>query len=454
MRLLAVVLGCALVAGAANTTSTKQATFNKDVLPVLQKNCQSCHRPGEAAPMSFLTFQDTRPWAKAIKAAVVTKKMPPWYADPAYGHFQNERKLTDAEIGALVSWTDGGAPEGEAKDKPAPVKFIDGWNIRPDVVLEMPHAYDVPATGTVEYLYIVIPTGFTKDTWVTAAEVRPGNRTVIHHVIASVRPPGSRYMKDAQPGIPFTPVTYERDANGAATKRIQRESSDTQRGGGGDGDAIAGVENLVGYAPGLQPQRYDLVPGTAKLIPAGSDVVLQMHYTPNGKPTTDVTRIGLTLTTETPTHKIVTVPALFAGLQIPPNDPNYESHSSVVIKEECQLVWMMPHMHVRGKDFVYKAVYPTGETETLLSVPKYDFNWQLAYDLSKPVVLPKGTRIECTAHHDNSANNKYNPNPNVTVKWGDQTWEEMMIGWFGVVVDTNVKSQDVIGRGPRRAGSE
>jgi hypothetical protein len=458
MRLLLLSAGCAAMAVAA--TTNEPATFNRDVLPVLQKQCQSCHRPGEVAPMSLLTFQEARPWAKAIKAAVLAKKMPPWFADASHGHFQNERRLTDTEVKALVSWADNGAPEGNGKDKPAPVQWTQGWNIKPDVTLEMANAFDVPASGIIEYQYIVVPTHFEKDMWVTAAEVRPGNRAVMHHVIVYVRPPGSPYLKDAKPGIPFVPVSYERDANGAAVRRIpapgqqqaapQQANPDAQRGGGGEG--AAGIELLTAYAPGLQEQHFDSpIAGAAKFVPAGSDLVFQLHYTTNGKPASDKTKIGLELAKEPPKYRYLVSNAATQAFQIPPNDANYETHSTVTFNESAQLVWLMPHMHVRGKDFLYRAVYPTGESETLLNVPKYDFNWQLGYEEAKPILLPKGTRIECTAHHDNSANNPYNPNPNVTVKWGDQTWEEMMIGWFAVVVDAGVKPQNVILRQQRRA---
>jgi hypothetical protein len=454
MRLFALILSCGAIAVAAAVD--RPATFNKDVLPVLQKNCQSCHRPGEVAPMSFMTYQESRPWAKAMKAAVLSHKMPPWFADAKYGHFQNERRLSEADTKALVSWADNGAPEGDAKDKPAPLAFVQGWNIKPDVTIEMPNAFEVPASGIIEYQYIVIPTHFDKDVWVTAAEVRPGNRAVMHHVIVYVRPPGSTYLKDAKPGIPFVPVTYERDANGAAIRRPPPAAPQTPPAAPkASGDAprpqannsMAGIELLTAFAPGLQEQRFDSpIADAAKFVPAGSDLVFQLHYTTNGKPATDLTKVGLMLATKPPKYRYFTSNATQQGFEIPPNDPNYESHSAVAMKEPAQLVCLMPHMHVRGKDFLFQAVYPTGESETLLSVPKYDFNWQLGYEETKPLLLPKGTRIECTAHHDNSANNPANPNPNVTVRWGDQTWEEMMMGWFAVVVDVNLKPSDVIGR--------
>jgi hypothetical protein len=430
MRIIPAGWLCTAVAMAA-AVSSSPVTFNKDVLPILQNECQSCHRPGEVAPMSFLTFEDTRPWAKAIKSAVLTKKMPPWFADSRYGHFANERKLSADEINTLARWAETGATEGEAKDRPAPVAFVDGWNIgAPDKIYELPKAYTVPADGIIEYTYYVIPTGFTKDTWVSAAEVRPGNRAVVHHVIAFVRPPGSTWMKDAKPGEPFVPVVHQRDQNGAAIRDTQR--ADPQRRAAGA--ERSGVENLVGYAPGLQPQRFDLG-GAAKLIPAGSDIVLQMHYTANGKSATDTTRIGLIFAKQPPARRFVTMNATNASFAIPPGDPSYEVHSQITLQDAAELVWLMPHMHLRGKDFEFRAVYPTGESETLLKVPKFDFNWQLAYEEAKPLTLPKGTRIECTAHFDNSSNNAANPNPKVEVRWGDQSWEEMMIGWFSVVID-------------------
>jgi len=445
MRLLILGWTCIGLAAAASSS------FNHDVLPVLQKNCQSCHRPGEVAPMSFMTYQDTRPWAKAIKAAVLSKKMPPWFADPKYGHFLNDRRLSDAEIKVLVGWADGGAPEGDAKDKPAALQFTEGWNIKPDVVVGMPNAFEVPASGILEYQYIVVPTGFDKDMWVTAAEVRPGNRAVMHHVLIYARAPGSNFLKDAPPGVPFVPVQYERDANGAAVRRIPPPGPPPANNGQPRGDPMAGVELLAAFAPGLQAQRFDSpVADAAKLVPAGSDLVFQLHYTTNGKPATDQTKVGFQFASNPPKYRYLTKDATQRDFEIPPNEPNYETHSMVTFNSPAQLVWLMPHMHVRGKDFLYQVVYPTGETETLLSVPKYNFNWQIGYEEAKPLVIPKGTRIECTAHHDNSVNNPANPNPNASVRWGDQTWEEMMMGFFSVVVDAGVKPQDVLVRPPGR----
>lgn len=406
------------IAGAAIAAPSVTPTFYKDVLPVLQNRCQSCHRPGEAGPMSLLDYKGTRPYAKAIKAAVLTNKMPPWPADPHFGKFANDRRLSEDEVKTLVAWADNGAPEGDAKDAPKPVAWIEGWTIgKPDVVIEMPKPIDVPATGTIEYQYLVIPTGFTKDTWVTAAEVRPGNRAVVHHVIAFLRPPGSPWMADAKPGVPFIPGKENR---GARRQQSNAQSNDLPS------------ELLVGYAPGMPADHSPA--GAAKLVKAGSDIVLQLHYTTNGTATTDQTRIGLIVAKQPPQYRQLTMNATQNKFAIPPGDPDYEVHSEITLNDAAELVNLMPHMHLRGKDFLYKAVYPTGETSTLLSVPKYDFNWQLVYYFQKPVVLPKGTKIECTAHFDNSPNNPANPDPAKEVKWGDQSWEEMMIGWFDVMI--------------------
>ena len=416
------LMGMAALSGTTPSPAigSTPVTFYKDVLPILQNNCQSCHRTGEVAPMALLTYEQTRPWAAAIKVSVLTKKMPPWFADPRYGHFSNERKLTPEQIKTLISWVDNGAPEGNAKDAPAPVEFIEGWNIgKPDKVFEMPNEFHVPAQGVIDYQYDVIPGNFKEDTWVTAAEIRPGNRAIVHHVIAYVRPPGSPWLKDAQPGVPFAPP---------------------KNGEGGRG-SILGAEHLIGFAPGMQSMILD---DSAKLVRAGSDIVLQLHYTTNGTPGTDKTRVGLVFAKTPPKYRNVTLLAPNRNFAIPPNDDNYEVTSQVELQDNVTLVDLVPHMHFRGKDFMYRVTYPTGETQTLLSVPKYDFNWQLGYLLAKPLVLPKGTRILCTAHFDNSVNNPFNPDPTKEVKWGDQTWEEMMIGWFQVTVDPKVKTAGLV----------
>jgi hypothetical protein len=415
MKLNALVVGLSLswVASAANVT------YYKDVAPIVQNRCQECHRPGEVAPMSFMTYDQVRPWAKAMKTAVVTKKMPPWSADPHYGKFSNDRSLSQEDMVTLVAWVDGGAAAGNPKDAPTPRQYTEGWQIgKPDVVFELPTPIDVPASGIVDYTYVVIPTNFTEDKWIQFAEVRPDARSAVHHVLAFLRPPGNSFMKDAQPGVPYVP----RRPGGETGQRAQ----------GNIQEQIPG-EMLVGYAPGLPPSQTR--PGEAKLIKAGSDIVLQLHYTPNGKAVTDRTKFGLIFAKEPPQKRVMSMMAINYFIKIPAGDPNYEAHSRATVPQDVSLVSLLPHMHLRGKDFTYKAVYPSGETQVLLSVPKYDFSWQIQYSLDQELLLPKGTRIECTAHYDNSANNPANPDPTKEVRWGDQTFEEMMVGFFDVSFD-------------------
>jgi len=424
MKLRGAVLTIAVAAIAAAAPSSTGVTYYKDVAPVIQSRCQECHRPGEIGPMSFMSYDEVRPWAKAIKTAIVTKKMPPWSADPHFGKFSNDRSLSQAEADTLVAWVDGGSPAGNPKDAPKPREYYQGWQIgKPDVVYELPNPIEIPSSGVVDYTYVVIPTHFTEDKWVQFAEVRPDARSVVHHVLAFLRPPGNYFMKDAQPGIPYIPPHF-----GAGQGQQGQGNRANLR------DQIPG-EMLVGYAPGLPPT--ECKPGEAKLIKAGSDIVLQLHYTPNGKATTDRTKFGLIFAKEPPQKRVMTEMAVNFFLKIPPGDPNYETHSHAVMPADVSLVSLMPHMHLRGKDFLFKAVYPTGETQTLLSVPKYDFSWQISYVLDKEMLLPKGTRIECTAHYDNSVNNPNNPDPTKEVRWGDQTFEEMMIGFFDVAFDAN-----------------
>lgn len=396
-------------------------TFNKDVLPILQKHCQVCHRAGEVAPMPLLTYQDARPWAKAIKTQVAARKMPPWFADPAYGHFQNERGLTEQEVRTMETWAEAGSPEGDAKDKPAPIAWNNGWNIRPDAIFQMPDPYTVPAKGTLDYLYIVIPTGFTKDTWVTAAEIRPGAPSVVHHALAVVRPPGSEWLKEAKPFVPFMPDL----ANAESGNRNDPQSKPVDM----------SYELLAAYSPGMQAQRFD-IDRSAKLIPAGSDIVLQVHYSPNGKTAMpDQTRVGITLTEDAPPKRFFAAVAASANWTIAPGDANAEGRARLTFGEPVELVYVQPHMHVRGKDMTVKLTYPDGRSETILSVPRYDFQWQIVYYLAKPLQLPQGTRVEAIAHWDNSANNPNNPNPSATVKYGFQSSDEMLNANMGVIVD-------------------
>jgi copper type II ascorbate-dependent monooxygenase-like protein len=399
-----VLSSCAVAA-----TNTTAVTFNKEVLPILQQRCQDCHRPGEVAPMSLLTYQDARPWAKSIRQAVLTKKMPPWFADPNYGHFVNDRSLSQSEIDTIVSWIDGGAKEGDAKDAPPPRQFVEGWNIgKPDLVIQMPNAFHVPAKGVIEYQYVILPTNLTEDKWILAAEVRPGNRALMHHVITQIREPGSKWMADMQPGVVFVPPKGSRAG---------------QLDGG-----------LMGYVPGQALPPAD-APRRATLLKAGSDIVFQLHYTPNGTEFDDQTKIGIIFAKDPPKERLVGGNSASYNFVIPPGVSDFKVEGSSTLQYDCDLYSMMPHSHLRGKSFEYRIVRPDGTSETVLKVPHYDFNWQLTYYLEKPMHLTKGTKVEVTAYFDNSANNAYNPDPTKEIHWGEQTFEEMMMGYFSVVVD-------------------
>ena len=405
-----------------------QPTFHKDVEPILQARCQGCHRAGGAAPMALLTYNDARPKARLIKDAVATRRMPPWFADPAHGQFANDARLSKNEVDTLVAWVDTGAKEGPLKDAPPPRMFAEGWTMgKPDAVIEMPNAFTVPAEGTVEYQYIVVPSGFTEDKWVQATETLPGSKSVVHHIVMIVRPPGSRYMADAKPGIPY-----------AEPKDDSPHKEDTGKAfiGVGTSIEIAGV-----YVPGGVP--YVLQPGQARLIPRGSDIIFQMHYTATGKETGDRSRIGFIFAKDPPRERVVNTFLGNMNLHIPARQSDVEVKARATLYAETRLLSMMPHTHVRGKSFEYRATYPNGESEILLTVPNYDFNWQLTYYLKEPKVLPAGTVIECIAHYDNSANNPSNPDPNSDVWWGDQTWDEMLAGFVDLAMPLQQTLRDV-----------
>jgi hypothetical protein len=404
----------AMLGGITASWAAAVPTFSKDVAPIFQRSCQECHRPGEIGPFPLLTYEQARPWAAAIRSSVLRKKMPPWFADAHYGKFSNDRSLPQKDIDTIVSWANGGAPGGDPKDLPPPATFVDGWNIpNPDVIFELPEPYQIPATGTMEYLHWLVPTHFATDRWIQFAEARPGDRTRVHHIIAFVREPGSQWLKDIQPGIPFIPAKPAAD--------VVEDASQLPS------------DFLVGYAPGQPPERFG--PGEAKLVKAGSDIILQVHYTTNGKPGTDRSRVGLVFAKEPPRQRAMTFSATNGRFKIPAGESNHEVNAEFELGTTVTLHSLHPHMHARGKDFLYRVRYPDGRTETLLSVPNYSFAWQLWYTLDKPIVLPKGTRILCTAHFDNSANNRNNPDPKKDVVWGDQSWDEMMIGFFNFVFD-------------------
>lgn len=410
-------------AGAAFAASVP--TFNKDVQPILASRCQSCHRAGEIGPMSFMTYKEVRPWAKAMKQSVASRRMPPWFADPHVGQWANDRSMPAADIETITKWVDGGAPEGDLKDRRAERKFVDGWNIpEPDFVVKMPQPFPVPAKGDVDYQYLVIPTGLTEDKWVQMVEARPTDRSVVHHIVVFARDPQSKWLRgEAEPGVPFVPP--RKKPNGERRSDI---------GGGGN-------EVLTIYTPGNVPDVWK--PGQAKLLKAGADLVFQLHYTANGKNATeDQSRVGLIWAKEAPKERIVTVGASNDKFAIPPGDPNYRVDGKMTLPNDAVLLSFFPHMHLRGKAFEYNLISADAPAQPLLKVNKYDFNWQLTYKLEQPLPLKAGTKIEAVGYFDNSANNRHNPDPAATVRFGEQSYEEMMIGFFDISIPMTYDLRD------------
>jgi hypothetical protein len=401
--------GLAVMSGQAPSKPESAApTYTKDVAPILFKNCTACHRPGEIAPMSLLTYDDVRPHAKDIRDEVSDGNMPPWHAAAPKGTFLNERGLTDQEKETLLAWVRAGAPKGDMKDMPKAPTYPDGWSIgTPDVVLEMPESYKVPADGVIEYEYFYIPTNFTEAKWIQAIEIRPGNREVVHHALAFYR---------ATPDIKREPllspnrdqmVTPPRTVKGT---RPQQQLSVPSR-------------LLATYAPGTNPQV--MRPGTAIRLEPGGVIELQMHYTANGEASSDRTKIGFIFSKEASPREI-RVSHFFNGkLLLPAGNPDTRVDADLTFVNDA-IVWgIFPHTHVRGKKWEYVLELPDGTKKTVLSVPRYNFNWQTYYMFTEPLQVPKGSRLVSSAWYDNSAGNKSNPDSKIDVKWGDQTWEEM-----------------------------
>ena len=421
-------LALALILSVAGSASAQTLTFSKDVAPIVFTKCASCHRPGEVAPMSLTSFKEVRPWAGAIREKVASRVMPPWHADRAYGAFRNNPSLSQAEIDTIVNWVNAGAPEGNPKDTPALPKFAEGWQIgKPDQVFEMASDFEVPARGTIDYQYFEVPTNFTEDRWMQAGEVRAGDKAHVHHIIVYVREPQARPRPSV---VNIRPIF-------AAGERPSLPSRTTTTAGGAGGTANNSARTtdnmLVNWAVGEDAPVF--LPGQAKRIPAGSTLIFQVHYTTNGTTGRDRSRLGLIFTKEPPTQEVRTSAIANPLFAIPGGAADHQVEAEAAFNEDVKVWTMHPHMHLRGKDMTYTAIYPDGRKEIVLRVPKFDFGWQTDYWLSQPLSLPKGSKLHVVAHFDNSAANKANPDPTATVRWGDQTWEEMMIGFFTYTVE-------------------
>jgi hypothetical protein len=387
-------VGC-LIGRPRDPSGDGSVTYARDIAPILQARCVECHRAGEIGPFELTSYDEAAGWGEMLAEVVRGERMPPWHANPEHGKFANDCRMPDAEKQLLYAWVANGCPEGDPADAPPPRKFTAGWQLprEPDVVLAMEKPFDVPADagrGGVPYQYFIVPTGFEEDAWIEAAEIQPGNRAVVHHVIAYAARPDDRRRRD--------------------------------------------WIFLAAYVPGL---RFDaLPPQSAKRLPAGYVLLFEMHYTPNGSPQQDVTRIGLNLAdVDAIQHEVVTTEVGNERFEIPPGEANHVvTATSQPIEGDVTLLSLSPHMHLRGKAFRYELVTPDGEREVLLDVPAYDFNWQTRYVLAEPRKLPVGSIIHCRAAFDNSEDNLANPDPTAAVRWGDQSWNEMMLGFFDVML--------------------
>ena len=417
---LSILATVALASGATSQAGHARPdppAFYKDVLPILQQHCQVCHRKEEIAPMPLVSYLQTKKYAAAIKRMTASKAMPPWFADPRFGKFSNDLSLTREQIATIAAWADAGAPRGNPSDAPPPARRAQGWNIpTPDRVLSMPKPVAVPARGEVAYTYEIVPTGFKEDKWVQASEIRPSSREHVHHAVVYIRPPNSKWLRNAPVGRPFS-------SSDMTTDEDVRQALFT------DSDM------LLVYAPGSSPDQWP--DEMAKCIPAGSDLVFQMHYTTNGHAAADQTAVGMVFAKQPPRQRVLTLQLTNHSFVIPPEADNFRVEVFGTLPNDATLLSFFPHMHLRGKRFEYDIVNPDGSIETLLRV-NYHFHWQMSYRLAAPRFLQAGTKLQAVAWFDNSRNNPHNPDPEATVRWGGQTYEEMMVGFFDLAVPASV----------------
>jgi AhpC/TSA family len=390
-------VGC-LITFKKDAVESPTTTFTKDVAPLLWKNCYECHRAGEIGPFDISDYEDLQGWGEMLVEVMEQKRMPPWHASPEFGSFKNERRLPEGMIEVVRKWIDEGMPYGNQVDLPAKPKYSEGWRLpaQPELVVEMrKRPYRVPAEGVVDYQYFVVDPGLTEDRWVSASQIIPGEPSVVHHAIVFIRPP--------------------------------------------DTGEFLGIGWLNAFVPGQEPVIYPQ--GYARKIPAGSKLVFQMHYTPNGTEASDITKIGLNFVDGTQvTHQVFTTIAIDQDFEIPPNAANHVVPAKMMsVQDDAILLSISPHMHLRGKGFEVFAKSGNA-TNTLLKVPHYDFNWQHSYEFANPLKLSECDEISIQATFDNSKDNPFNPNPNEYVMWGDQTWEEMALGYFDVAIPVSKES--------------
>jgi len=381
-------LFAALALAVPADAQTSAPTWTEDVAPIMAQKCMNCHRQGQIAPMHLVTYEQVKQWGRSVRMMVAERIMPPWHADPAYGTFGNDRRMTDVQVRRIVDWVDAGMPHGPGTFEPPQfAEATDGFLLTgelgpPDYVFRMVDGYTVPGGGADINIDIMVPTNLDQDIWVQAAEVR-GNFNVVHHNVVAILGPDGEYARTGR---------------------------------------------LASTVPGKQWDRFPA--GSGKLIEAGSTLRFGLHYHPSNVEITDTSSVAVWLVDGEITHELHSSVVADGDLRIPPNEPNYESRGEFVFEQDAAITLFKPHMHYRGIDMLYRVRYPDGTSETLLSVPNYDMNWQISYEFAQPVQVPRGTVLEVISHFDNSADNPWNPDPSMMVLWGDDSRDEMMEGWF------------------------
>ncbi len=379
----------------------EKITYHDQISRIVQQKCQTCHRQNGVGPFPFETYEEVYARRGMIRYVIENNIMPPWFAD-SIGHWSNDRSLTDGQRDTMLTWIERGAPAGNPNDTPDPRTYAEGWLLgEPDHVVQLSEPFPVPAEGIVDYKYMYVKTEFPEDRWVTAMEILPTNRSLVHHVLITIEPPGRKRGRRAEPGEPVFQ---------------------------------SGLESYYSvYVPGFQGNSYP--EGSAKLLPAGAHLKFQVHYTPNGVAADDQTRLGFHFADGPPERIVETASAYNTRFKIPAGDPRFVADGAYTFERAGTLLSLLPHLHLRGTAFRFDLIYPDGREVPVLNVPRYDFNWQLTYHFEEPLQVPAGAKLKATAWWDNSEGNPFNPDPSVTVRWGDQTFEEMMIGYFDWIAD-------------------
>ncbi len=415
-------LGCH-IGRVREADENSEVTYSNQIARIFQDHCLECHRPGRIGPFEMTSYDEVVGWGEMIREVVEEKRMPPWHANPQHGEFINDMSLSGKDKELIVAWVEAGCPEGDPADLPAPKEFFEGWTIgQPDQIVYMrDEPVEVPAEGVVDYYHFLVDPGWKEDKWIKGAEAKPGSPETVHHVLVIVAPPDL-----TQDDLDQRVAEEEQEDRERRRRRDDVEDDDEGEGDGGLGDG-----NLIaGYAPGMNP-LLNSDGKTAMHVPAGSKLIFQLHYTPTGTAATDRSYVGFTFADPKKVEYVArSTSVVNPFFSIPPGDANYQATAKTKFEQDTLIANMTPHMHTRGKAYRYEATYPDGEKEILLDVPSYDFNWQTTYHFKKPKLMPKGTTLLCTAWWDNSMDNLSNPDPTLEVGWGDQTFEEMMIGFY------------------------